>query len=234
MPHVVLTADGSRTIRMGECDVSFHSISGAFTESRDVYLINSGVAGRLKEGLPCRVLETGFGAGLNFLLAADRAVAHGSAKLEYTAVDIQFLAKNLFADLAWGPLIDHPWLVEQLMNVHIQMTARSVSKCFTRFSIADNVMLRILRDDATKMKVSCNTFDAVFHDPFSPDVSPRLWESGMMRQLFDALRPGGVLVSYCVKSSVRRALSETGFQVSVHRGPRGGKREVLVARKELR
>lgn len=72
-------------------------------------------------------------------------------------------------------------------------------------------------------------FDAVYFDPFSPESCPELWCSDVYRRAYESLSEGGCLVSYCVKSQVRRELSEAGFVTQRFPGPRDGKREVLKA-----
>lgn len=79
--------------------------------------------------------------------------------------------------------------------------------------------------------VSPTAYDAIYFDPFSPQTNPELWTSEVFSVAAAALRPGGVLTSYCVKSSVRRALQQCGMLVHKAAGPMGGKREVLVARR---
>lgn len=76
--EIQLTADGSSTIYLPEIDEHYHSVKGALTESRHVY-ISEGLCHRLKSAVtlpasqPCRVLEIGFGTGLNAVLTAIKA-----------------------------------------------------------------------------------------------------------------------------------------------------------------
>jgi tRNA U34 5-methylaminomethyl-2-thiouridine-forming methyltransferase MnmC len=74
--------------------------------------------------------------------------------------------------------------------------------------------------------------DAIYFDPFSPDSNPELWTTKIFQQAHSFLKPTGRLVSYCVKSSVRRELAACGFEVHKVAGPLGGKREVLQALKK--
>ena len=48
--------------------------------------------------------------------------------------------------------------------------------------------------------------------------------------MFQAIRPDGILVTYCAKGSVRRAMQSVGFMVERLPGP-PGKREMLRATK---
>jgi tRNA U34 5-methylaminomethyl-2-thiouridine-forming methyltransferase MnmC len=49
-----------------------------------------------------------------------------------------------------------------------------------------------------------------------------------MQRMHSALRPGGVLVTYCAKGEVRRAMQAAGFSVERLPGP-PGKREMMRA-----
>jgi tRNA U34 5-methylaminomethyl-2-thiouridine-forming methyltransferase MnmC len=72
--------------------------------------------------------------------------------------------------------------------------------------------------------------DIVYYDAFDPAVQPELWEEDVFWQLIDGLAPGAVLVTYCCKAAVRRAMEAVGFIVEKLPGP-SGKREILKARK---
>ena len=72
---LVRTADGLDTLYSARYGQTYHSRHGAGTEARHVFLDGSGVADRLADGLPTRVLEVGFGTGLNFFLTAQQATA---------------------------------------------------------------------------------------------------------------------------------------------------------------
>ena len=68
----------------------------------------------------------------------------------------------------------------------------------------------------------------VFFDAFGPQVQPELWTEKMFEKLFMGLNPGGILVTYSVKGSVRRAMKKAGFTVEKIPGP-PGKREICRA-----
>jgi len=99
---LVLTKDGSSTLFSTVYGQTFHSIHGALTESRHVFLDSSGTATRLRERQKTDILEIGLGAGLNFLLTADLALKHGT-QLNYTAFE--------FAPLSLMPWITNRCLV---------------------------------------------------------------------------------------------------------------------------
>jgi tRNA U34 5-methylaminomethyl-2-thiouridine-forming methyltransferase MnmC len=71
--------------------------------------------------------------------------------------------------------------------------------------------------------------DAIYLDPFSPEVDPRAWTAEVLTALAGRLKPGGVLATYSVQGAVRRGLQAAGLEVTKQPGPPGGKREVLRA-----
>src|SRR5690606_25260508 len=73
-------------------------------------------------------------------------------------------------------------------------------------------------------------FDLIYFDAFGARVQPDLWTSEIFSIMFKALKPGGLLVTYAAKGSVRRAMIEVGFVVERLPGP-PGKREMLRATK---
>ncbi len=67
-----ITKDGSHTISIPECNVTYHSHHGAIAESMHVY-IDAGLRYRLKTNKDSElcIFEMGFGTGLNILLTSD-------------------------------------------------------------------------------------------------------------------------------------------------------------------
>jgi tRNA U34 5-methylaminomethyl-2-thiouridine-forming methyltransferase MnmC len=94
----------------------------------------------------------------------------------------------------------------------------------------DQTRLELVIGDAVHYQPT-NTppFDAVYFDPFSPANAPQLWSERVFQVAFDSLRDHATLTSYCVKGAVRSRLAKVGFVVQKVAGPRGGKREVLIA-----
>ena len=73
-----------------------------------------------------------------------------------------------------------------------------------------------------------NEFDLIYFDAFAPRVQPELWTEQIFTSMYKALNPGGVLVTYCAKGSVKRALKYVGFELQSIPGP-PGKREMSRA-----
>ncbi|WP_350340079.1 MnmC family methyltransferase [Paraflavitalea speifideaquila] len=68
----------------------------------------------------------------------------------------------------------------------------------------------------------------IYYDAFAPGAQPELWTVDAFTHLFGMLTAGGILVTYCSKSDVRRAMMAAGFVVNKIPGPHG-KREMVRA-----
>ena len=76
-----------------------------------------------------------------------------------------------------------------------------------------------------------NRFDLIYFDAFGARVQPELWTEEIFEAMYKSLKNGGVLVTYCAKGSVRRAMLKVGFSIEKLAGP-PGKREMLRATKK--
>jgi tRNA U34 5-methylaminomethyl-2-thiouridine-forming methyltransferase MnmC len=111
-------------------------------------------------------------------------------------------------------------LQEDFMRIH---------KCEWNKSlvVTENVLLHKSNSPLQKFEHATG-FDLIYYDAFAPSAQPELWTKEIFRKLFDLLKPNGILVTYCSKSDVRRAMIAACFKVEKLEGP-PGKREMLRA-----
>ena len=221
--EVVRTDDGSHTLRFSDRPVTWHSESGAIAESKLVFLENSGTGRRMEMGTPTSVFEVGFGTGLNFWLTATKAMLHQSA-LKYTSVEPKRFDYETIRQLGYDQLPD-------CREAFVEFSARVFQRHPTPVEISHgNVNLRLIHGKLNEIIwKNLEPFDAVYFDPFDPDEAPDLWTPSVFHQMFEILCGGGRLVTYCVKSRIQKILVEVGFELTKTRGPKRGKREVLIA-----
>lgn len=217
--RLITTQDGSHTLYSEAFAQTFHSHQGAISESQHVFVTGSGVAARLSCGQATRVLEVGFGSGLNFLLTADLALTH-SAPLEYRALERSLIPPATLLALGYREALTHPELYDALMS----WWARPAGVFEYRF-----VKLMLLLGEATEQALGEAEVDAIYQDAFSPAVNPELWSEEFLSKLSAVLAPGGCLSTYSVSGVVRRRLAALGLLVAKRPGPPGGKREMLLA-----
>jgi len=73
-------------------------------------------------------------------------------------------------------------------------------------------------------------FDLIYFDAFAPGAQPELWTKEIFDKLYSMMSKNGILVTYCSKGDVRRAMQAAGFIVEKLPGP-PGKREMVRAMK---
>ena len=220
-----LTGDGSATLYSERYAQTFASERGALSEARSVFLEGSGVATRLAAGETLRVLEVGFGTGLNFFVTAAACPINPAARLDYTALEHTLLDAATVRGLGYDKL-----LASEFVEAYLTWREALVSSGTCVFE-TEQVRLTLLLGEATAQTLPVGAFHSVYHDAFSPAVNPELWTNTFLAKLTAALRPSGTLVSYCVQGAVRRQLAALGLTVTKRPGPTGGKREVLFAQR---
>ena len=238
LDNLRLTADGSATLYSSSYAQTLHSHKGALAEARHVFLQGAGVVARAQPGASLRVLEVGLGTGLNFLLTADTCWQQG-AQLHYIALEHTLLPSASLQALAYGQYLQQPALWVAWLEWYQQLAAtlsgsltESITGSVMRWQWAQGSVLELRLGEATRQQLAGLEVDAIYHDAFSPEANPELWQPAFLQTLYHALAPQGILSSYCVKGQVRRDLQALGWAVRKQPGPPGGKREMLQAAKD--
>ena len=216
---IITTSDGSKTIQIEGWNEQYHSIHGALQEAKHVY-INAGLKTFLErqpKQNALTLLEIGFGTGLNALLTALESLNisqeicyHGIEAYPVTADELQALEYDLLIG-------SDPSIFRQIHSCSWEET----QKILPHFSI-------VKRQAFFSDIAEANAFDVIYFDAFGPRVQPHLWIESIFKKMYEALRPNGLLVTYCAKGSVRRSMQAVGFEVERLAGP-PGKREMLRA-----
>ena len=219
---IIYTHDGSHTISIPGLKVTYHSIHGAIGESRHVF-IEAGLYGSAPSGQPgpFRIFEMGFGTGLNALLTLIEA-EKGNQKIYYETAepfpleDEQIKSLNYCDQLGRGDLQK---IFEQLHNCEWEKEIKITEAFYLHKTIQP------LQDFKTSSRKKLIYFDA-----FAPNAQPGLWTEEIFKKMFSILEPQGILVTYCSKGIVRRAMQAAGFAVEKLPGP-PGKKEIVRATK---
>lgn len=219
--RIVETQDGSHSLISERFGVSYHSKYGAVQESRHVF-IEAGLHLKLPGLSVVNVLEMGFGSGLNALLSL--LAAHETEKaITYHAVEAfpitleQAQALN-YSDFLASDSIPYQALFQELHRCSWG-EEHPISDKFTFLKWLSTIEDQILPS---------SFYHVVYFDAFAPSSQPELWTPDVLGKFYDALTPGGVLVTYCAKGTVKRALKSLGFKVEGIPGP-PGKREMTRA-----
>lgn len=197
--------------------VTYHSHHGAVQESMHVF-IEAGLRWTINHaaGMPpsMRVFEMGFGTGLNALLTALEAEKL-QLPFQYTAVEKFPLTADEAAGLNYGG--ENKALFQSL-----HAAAWNEQVVINPFFTLEKV------EGALESFTATAPYHLIYFDAFAPAAQPELWTEEIFSRLYGMLHPGGVLVTYCSKGVVRRAMQAAGFTVTKTPGP-PGKREMVRA-----
>ena len=216
--EIIRTTDGSTTIYLPEWEEHYHSKHGAIQEAQHVFIKN-GLS--LFENKSVSILEIGFGTGLNGFITFLEAEKH-QQQIDYIGVEA------------------YPVSPEEVngMNYVSELNADTHNSVFVKMHAVDWEQKAIISEyfSLTKRKQFFNeindvaTFDLIYFDAFGYRVQPELWSTEIFQKMHNALKPGGVLVTYAARGVVKRSMIEVGFAVEKLAGP-PGKREMFRARK---
>jgi tRNA U34 5-methylaminomethyl-2-thiouridine-forming methyltransferase MnmC len=224
--RLILTKDGSHSIEVPELGVTYHSIYGAIQESKHVFIEAGLYASDLKRSDTCRIFEVGFGTGLNALLTVIETEKL-NLKIYYEAIELFPLNIEEARSLNYCNILHRTDLQTSFERLHICDWDKEIT-------IATNFILKKTNSNLLNFQTSetClsgrQAFELIFFDAFAPNAQPELWTEEIFKKMFSILQPGGILVTYCSKGTVRRAMQSAGFRVEKIPGP-AGKREMVRA-----
>ncbi len=217
---VICTNDGSKSIYIPELDEHYHSFHGAMQESMHVfisagfdYVLENTATNKIK------ILEIGFGTGLNCYLTYIQSFIK-KTEVCYHGIEAFPLRDDIIEELNYQNLLGLNDDLDSFMTLHktpwnIQ---NQIFKNFSLLKIHKKVQDLILDQD----------FDLVYFDAFGPKAQEEMWTEAIFKQMFQALKKGGILVTYCAKGEIKRTLKSIGFIVESIPGP-PGKREMTRA-----
>lgn len=218
---VIKTADGSDTILIDDLGVSYHSKHGAIQESMHVF-IEAGLEfyiAQLSTNQRISIFEMGLGTGLNALLTC-QYTHKNSMNISYTAVEQYPATKEEVSVLNYSSLLQDDTNI--LTNIHTSEWEKTTG-------ISDTFSFKKVHTSLQEY-VPDEQYDIVYYDAFAPNAQPELWTTDIFSKLYSMMSDNAILVTYCSKGDVRRAMLSVGFEVQKIPGP-PGKREMLRATK---
>jgi tRNA U34 5-methylaminomethyl-2-thiouridine-forming methyltransferase MnmC len=219
--NLIVTKDGSHSIAIPEWQVSYHSVHGAIQESLHVF-IEAGLRHWWNQHSPasrCVVFEMGLGTGLNALLTALEA-DQWQRRIMYETVEAFPLEMPIVEQLNYCDALQQPSWQSVFESLH-------TSEWNNPLSITNNFSFKKVHSTLIEFSTD-QPVDIIYYDAFAPGAQPELWTEAVFTKLYNMLAPDGILVTYCSKGDVRRAMLAAGFSVEKIPGP-PGKREMLRA-----
>jgi len=216
--EIRVTGDGSKTIFLPELNETYHSSNGAVQESRHIFIEN-GLDLVNKKGT-IRILEVGFGTGLNALLSASWAEMNNQS-IHYTGIEAKPLSPELCFQLDYPRHIGQN--TEKIYDALIRCDWEKDNQLSTHFSIQK-------REDKIQDFAAVEHVDLIYFDAFGPRVQAEMWDITILEKMYQFLNAGGALVTYCAQGQFKRDLKTIGFSLESLPGP-PGKREMTIATK---
>lgn len=221
----LITKDGSHTISIPGMNVTYHSVHGAVQESLHVFIETGFNYLKEKTDAPLSILEMGFGTGLNALLTYIEAEKY-NIPVHYTTLERFPLNENEIQHLNYCTQLNRPDLIPLFNILHTSAWEENIviSPTFTLKKINRNLL-------NLNLNAYPSHYHIIYYDAFAPSAQPELWTQEIFEKLYSVMHTNGVLVTYCSKGDVRRAMLAAGFMVEKLPGP-PYKREMLRAIKK--
>jgi tRNA U34 5-methylaminomethyl-2-thiouridine-forming methyltransferase MnmC len=221
--EILKTADGSPTLYLPELDETYHSRHGSVQEARHVFIqhgLNFVIQGLEKDPAAqqeIKILEVGFGTGLNALLTLLETKPHSGFLFQYTSFETHPISEAIWSQLNYLndviTMQDYDTLMQASWNENVGLRSN--------FDI-----LKI--DKAIQELEQENHYDLIYFDAFGPRAQAEMWDISVFKLLHQSLKPNGILVTYCAMGQFKRDLKSLGFVVESLPGP-PGKREMTRA-----
>jgi tRNA U34 5-methylaminomethyl-2-thiouridine-forming methyltransferase MnmC len=223
MNKITPTADGSNTLFNEGIGEHYHSKHGALQESKHVF-IASGLAHAAEcfPGEEIRVLEVGFGTGLNFLMSVAYCDYH-ELKLNYTGLEAFPLRSEELESTGYDQ-----YVLSKIWNGLVLNYGKAMQQ---PADILPGQSLRIVHTYLHRYQTT-EHYHIIYFDAFSVQHQPEMWTEEIIAHVCQFLKPGGIFVTYAITGRLKRALKSIGFTIEKLPGA-AGKREMLRATKSI-
>lgn len=217
--QLITTSDGSHSIYIPELDEHYHSVHGAIQESKHVF-IEAGLKHAAAKHNTLHILEIGFGTGLNALLTMIET-ANSTLQTKYTSIEAFPISTEMAAQLNYMELLHAQAFKENFERMHSCEWEKEIN-------ILPNFSFCKRKTTLQEIQLTPSAFDLIYFDAFGPPTQPEMWTESIFQKMYNCMKPGSALVTYCAKGEVKRTLKKVGFNVESLQGP-PGKREMVRA-----
>ncbi len=208
-------------------DDVYASSAGAVEQAQQVFLAGNGLPQRWLGAPGFTIVETGFGAAINFLTTweAWRTTAASDTRLHFVSLEKHPFTREALRE------IHGRWPRFAALSGELLAAYPPLLPGFHRLQLdSERVTLTLLFGDAAQLLPELDArADAFFLDGFSPAKNPEMWSDVVFAQLARLAKSGATAASYTVAGRVRAGLEAVGFAVAKESGC-APKREKLVAR----
>jgi tRNA 5-methylaminomethyl-2-thiouridine biosynthesis bifunctional protein len=190
----------------------YHSENGGLTQARRVFLHGCGLPEAWAGQSQWRILETGFGFGLNFLVtwAAWRADPQRPTLLHFVSTEAWPVGGD---DLLRATTV-HPELAPLAHELHQQWWGLLPGVHRLWFDDGRVLLTLYVGDTKAQLRQQNLTVDSVYLDGFSPQRNPDIWDTHTLKAVARCCRRGTRLATWTFARAVRDALAQCGFAVT--------------------
>ena len=213
--YFVKTDDGSYSIKSREINhkvETLHTSTGAISESFEKFIKPL----KLDYGEDIAILDICAGLGYNSSAAIDDFIKNsdGTTRLH---IDMLEISKPT---LAAGLMVPSPIEAHDITKKAIEQSlidCEYASLELESTEIPSNIDLKIHIDDARQViqKLPDATYDAIFLDPFSQNMSPELVSVDFFKEFGRVIKENGIVCTYTSSAPVRMGFIEADFYVSL-------------------
>jgi tRNA U34 5-methylaminomethyl-2-thiouridine-forming methyltransferase MnmC len=219
--EIVITGDGSTTIRIPDWNENYHSSHGAIQEAKHVFVIHGLDVFQNQDEIS--ILEIGFGTGLNAFITFLETLTKN--KVNYVGVEAYPISAAEVAQMNYVSELKAAPYATNFEKMHASDWEHEIA-ITAQFNLTKRK--QFFQDINDK-----NQYHLIYFDAFGYPLQPELWSEAIFVKMYEALLPGGVLVTYACRSVIKNAMLAAGFSIEKLPGA-PGKREMLRATKELK
>lgn len=220
--EIIVTGDGSHSLRNKSLNETYHSTHGALQESNHVFIKNGlNYFIEYSETSPVNILEIGFGTGLNALVTLQQ-MENLDRVIHYTTIESNPLEEDLLSQLNYGSAADHHRAM--FLKIHKAQWEKGEA-------ILSNFIIHKRKTSLQEVGLSSSNYHVVYYDAFAPSKQPSMWTIDVLKKVVDSMTDHGVFVTYCAKGQLKRDLRDAGLAVETLPGP-PGKREMVRGTKQ--
>jgi tRNA 5-methylaminomethyl-2-thiouridine biosynthesis bifunctional protein len=194
----------------------YRSSTGGLEQAHHVFLRGCGLPGAWAGQAQWRILETGFGLGLNFLAAwrAWKDDAQRPRLLHFVSVDAWPVAREDMLRSA-APYPELAPMAQALAQEWFGLLPGTHRLAFEDGRVLLTLFIGDVKDALTQQPFEA---DSVFLDGFDPQRNAAMWELRTLKGVARHCRRGTRVATWTVAGEVRRDLAQCGFVVEKDEG----------------
>ena len=205
--------DGPHTLLRHDLNETYHSHNGAIQESLWVFIDKGLNYLKQQNYTSIKVLEIGFGTGLNAILAYQFAQKN-KIEIEYISLEPFPIPVEITEKLNYTDFLEEEskTVFNELHRVEWGIK-HQISPYFSIQKI-ESTLEEYEKSSENQSNDNTETyFDCTFYDAFAPSKQAEVWQLSNLQKVFNLTKENGILVTYCAQGQFKRDLKTAGWTV---------------------